>query len=244
MRIGLIAISMAAASPAVAQNADWTYTITPYVWVPGVTTSIDTRLGTITAKSSGSDALSDLDFAFMGAFEARRGRWGFIGDLLYADFSKNEDTPFGALHDSAKVDTRITALSGYAAYRVHESAQVNADVLGGFRAYSAELDLALRPGILPGRSTHLDKSWVDLLVGGRVGVQFNEQWSAAMAVDVGGFDPDQNFTWQALATVNYAFNPQWSIRGGWRHLVIEKTLDGRDVAVELSGPVIGVEYKF
>lgn len=244
MRIGLIAILAATAGPAAAQSPEWTYSVTPYVWVPGVTTSINTRRGTITAESDGSDALSDLDFAFMGAFEARNGRWGFIGDLLYADLSKSENTPLGALYDSAKISTKMTALSGYVAYRVYEDAQFKADVLGGFRAYSAELDLALRPGVLPGRSTQLDKTWMNLLVGGRVGMRFSDQWSADLAMDVGGFDPGDNFTWQAIATVNYEFNERWAMRAGWRYLDIEKTIDGRDVGVELSGPIIGFEYKF
>lgn len=180
----------------------------------------------------------------MGTFEARNGRWGLIADLLYSDFSKDIETPLGLLYSSGTVATEISALSGYVAYRVYESAGVDADVLGGFRAYSAGIDLTLRPGVLPGRDDSFDESWIDLLVGGRVGARFDERWSGALAVDVGGFDRHQDFTWQALATLNYDINPHWTVRGGWRHLVIEKEFDAVDVDVKLSGPVLGVQYKF
>lgn len=244
MRIGLIAMMIAGASPAAAQNSDWTFTVTPYVWLPGTDTSVDTRFGTVTSKNGSSDVLSDLDFAFMGAFEARRDRWGFIGDLLYTDLSSSTASPLGIFYGGADVDVRISALTGYVAYRVYEDAKVAADVLGGFRAFSAKLDVTLEPGRRPGGSESFDESWVDGVIGGRVGLRFSEKWSAAVAMDVGGFDQGNDFTWQALATVNYAINPRWAVRGGWRYMDIEKEIDGRDVAVELNGPVFGVEYKF
>lgn len=244
MRTGLIALLVAAAGPAAAQVSDWTFTVTPYVWVPGTTSSVETRFGTVTAESSGSDALSDLDFAFMGTVEARRDRWGLIADLLYADFSSSSDTPLGLLFDGADVGTKVSAFSGYVAYRVYEDATVAADVLGGFRAFSTELDLTLEPGALAGRRISLDESWIDGVIGGRVGLRFSDRWSGSMAVDVGGFDRGEDFTWQTLATVNYDINPRWAVRAGWRYLDIEKEIAGRDIDIELSGPVFGVEYRF
>ena len=56
-----------AAGPLAAQDTGWEFTITPYAWLPGLSTSVDTRFGTVDSDTSGSDALSDLDFAFMGS---------------------------------------------------------------------------------------------------------------------------------------------------------------------------------
>jgi opacity protein-like surface antigen len=244
MRLGLIAIMTTIAGSAMAETADWSYAVTPYIWVPGTSTSVGTAAGTITIEGDGGDTLSKLEMAFMGTFEARNGRWGLIADLIYADFDENKATPLGLLYGSANVSTKIAALSGYAAYRVYEDAQVKADLMGGFRAYSAKVDLNLSPGTLPGATISSDKVWVDPLIGGRLGMQFSPNWSADVAMDVGGFDPGQDFTWQAVGTVNYAFNDRWAMRAGWRYMDIETTIDGRDVGIELNGPIIGFQYNF
>ena len=73
---------------------------------------------------------------------------------------------------------------------------------------------------------------------------FNERWSANAVVDYGGFDGAKDTTWQALASVNYAFNDRWSLRGGWRYLDIQKEMGGLDVETELNGPIIGVGIRF
>jgi hypothetical protein len=61
--------------------------LSPYAWVPGITAAVDTAWGTVGVDKSSSDLLSRLDIAFMGAFEARNGRWGLIADLFYANLS-------------------------------------------------------------------------------------------------------------------------------------------------------------
>mgnify|MGYP001477521302 CR=1 FL=1 len=45
------ALLLVAAAPAVAQDA-WDFSFTPYVWVPGLTTSVHTRYGTVQASTS------------------------------------------------------------------------------------------------------------------------------------------------------------------------------------------------
>ncbi len=210
----LVAIAAALPVASVAQETDWTFTLTPYVWIPGVTTAFGTERGSFTADRSGGDALSDLDFAFMGTFEARRGKWGMVVDLIYADLSAKEDTPFGVLFDGATVETRVATLSGYVAYRVYEDAAVAADLLGGVRGYSVELDLSLDAGRLPGEGTRLSEDWLNPLIGGRVGFRFNDRWTVVVAADVGGFEGGADSTWQALATVGYHLDDHWAVRAG------------------------------
>ena len=116
-----------------------------------VTNKLDTRFGRVESETSGSDALSDLDFAFMAALEARHGRWGLVGDLLYVDLSSEADTPLGRLFDSVETELRSTAFSGYAFYRAVEQPQFALDVGGGFRAYSARASIRARARPAPRR---------------------------------------------------------------------------------------------
>ena len=151
MRTMLAGLLVAVAGPAAAQDP-WSFALSPYVWLPGVSTSTETGRGTIDVDTSPSDAVADLDFAFMGAFEARNGRWGLILDLIYADLSASADTPLGGLWSRAEVDTKLTAFTAYAGYRVFENERGAVDLLGGGRFYSLDLDLTLEPGLLAARS--------------------------------------------------------------------------------------------
>lgn len=231
------------AAPAAAQEA-WEFAITPYAYLPGVTAKLNTDFGDVESRTSGSDAITNLDFAFMAAFEARRGKLSLIGDLLYADLSSEKDTPLGQFFDSVKTDTKVGAFSGYALYRVVEAPQIALDLGGGFRAYSVKYDTTLEPGRLDEVSFDLSEEWVDPLLAARAIVTMNEHWSANAVLDVGGFDGENDSTWQAIASVNYAFNDRWSLRGGWRYLDIQKEIGGLRTETELNGPVIGVGYRF
>lgn len=62
----------------------WTITAAPYFWAAGI--SGDTAqfgLPEVHIDSSFSDILQNLDFAFMGAGEARYDRYSIFGDIIY-----------------------------------------------------------------------------------------------------------------------------------------------------------------
>ena len=146
----LLAVLVLLAGPAAAQDG-WSFAVTPYVWVPGIETSLDTDFGRLNSSKSNAATLSDLDFAFMGAVEARRGRFGLIGDLLYAKISEDQDTPFGVLFDGVDVTTQVTAATGYGFYRAYEDDHLFVDVLGGARWYDVKIDVSFDEGLLPGQ---------------------------------------------------------------------------------------------
>jgi hypothetical protein len=75
----------------------------------------------------------------MGAFEARKDRWGLIADLFYADLSQGRATPLGLLFSRARIATEAKALSGYAAYRILEDARISVDLMAGRRANSGRV---------------------------------------------------------------------------------------------------------
>jgi opacity protein-like surface antigen len=242
MKRTLALLAAFAGGPAAAQ--DWSFEATLYGWIPGLDVSLDTDLGEIESESSGSDALEDLDMAFMGTFEARTGRWGFVGDLLYADLSTSEDTPFGLAYSDAEVGVRVSAFSGYAAYRVHESPDVSFDIAGGFRAFSLDIETSLdSAGRARDRDFSNSETWAVPLVGARLIVPFGDRWFGTAFADVGALADDSS-TWQALGTVGYLFDERWSAQLGYRYMNLEKDVDGRDVSVGLSGPIIGVSARF
>ena len=237
-------VLIAAPAAAAAEDPGWTFAVSPYAWIPGITASVGTAWGTVGVEKSGSDVLSNLDFAFMGAFEARNGRWGLIADLFYADISQSRATPLGLLFSRARIETEAKALSGYAAYRVEQNERIAIDLMAGFRINSVDLDLSLSPGLLPAQRLGLSETWVDPLIGGRARVAIADRWFATAFADVGGFGAASDLTWQVLATLGYRFDERWSVEGGWRYVSIEKEIEGRDVETDFSGPLLGLTARF
>ena len=73
----------AAGAPTLAQDSGWTFDVSANLWTNDTTITTDTPEGEVDATLSFSDAIKDLQFAFMGTVEARNGPWSVIGDLLY-----------------------------------------------------------------------------------------------------------------------------------------------------------------
>ena len=244
VRLFAVGIAALLAAPAAAQDSGWSFALSPYLWAPGVDSSIEARWGTVGVDKSGSDLLSDLDLGFMGALEARNGRWGLIADLFYADLSQSRTTPLGLLFSRARIETEARALSGYAAYRVKENEGVALDFMAGFRISSLDIDLSLSPGLLRGRSFGVSETWIDPVIGGRARIAIGGNWFATAFADVGGFGGDSDLTWQALAILGYQIDARWSVQGGWRWFSAEKEVEGLDVETDLGGPLFGLTARF
>ncbi|WP_216644693.1 hypothetical protein [Candidatus Thiodictyon syntrophicum] len=180
----------------------------------------------------------------MGAFEARNGRWGLIADLFYADLSQTRATPLGLLFSRGRIATEARALSGYAAYRVRDDERIAVDLTVGLRVNSVDLDVSLSPGMLAGQRFGVSETWVDPLIRARVRFVIADGWFATAFADIGGFGVGSDMTWQAFASLGYQFNARWSVQGGWRYVAIEKPIEGRDVAMDFSGPLLGFTVRF
>lgn len=244
MKATVACLAVTLATPALAQDSGWSFALSPYAWTPGITSSVEAAWGTVEVDKSIGDVLSDLDLAFMGAFEARNGRWSLIADLFYANLSQSRPTPLGVLFSRAEIETEAKALSGYAGYRVFEGGQVAVDLMAGFRINSVDLDVSLAPGLLPGQHFGVSETWVDPLVGGRARFDITDRWFATTFADIGGLGGGSDFTWQVFASLGYQFDERWSVQGGWRYVSIEKEIDGRDTTIILNGPLLGLTLRF
>lgn len=241
VRAPVAALALVVAGPASAEG--WTFAVSPYLWLPGISTSTEIDGRTLDADLSPSDAVASLDFAFMGAVEARNGRWGLILDTVYADLGAEESTPFGQLWSEAEVDTRLSATTIYAGYRVAESEKGSVDLLAGARFYDLDMTLSLAPGLREARSRAISDTWVNPVLGVRGRYAFTERWFASGVADFGGFAGETS-SWQLFGSLGYQFNPNWSVQGGWRYLDIDHEINNSDVGIALSGPILGVTFRF
>ncbi len=239
---GCALVLAASAAPALAQDGPWSFDLSANLWFNDTQVATDTPFGPVEAELSFSDAIQDLDFAFMGTAEARNGPWSAIGDLLYYRITASGPSPQGVLFTGASVRSEMTVVSGYGTYRVYETPTAAFDVGLGARAFWTSLDTTLSGGTAPTEVVSQDKNWVDPLVAARVRFAFNDNWFGTLMADAGGTGDTE--TWQALATVGYSLNENWAFQGGYRYMKAEWDTDLGQSSLEFSGPIVGVTYRF
>jgi hypothetical protein len=228
-----------AGAPVAAQDSGWTYNLSAYLWATDTTVAADTPFGRVESELSFSDAIKDLKFGFMGTLEARRGPWGFLGDLLYFDL-ETEGAPPGPVFTGVTADTKVTVFSGYALYRVQDDPVFTLDLGVGLRVFSGDVDITFAGPITLTQGQN--NTWVDPLVAARMRVAFNENWFGTLAADVGATSDTR--TYNVLATVDYQMNENWVFRGGWRYLRARWDTDYGRNRLEFSGPILGATYRF
>jgi hypothetical protein len=248
--LGLIAIAMFA--PGAASAADlgpsmkdapggfsaieppqpWTFSFTTYAWLPWLTGDLTVRGRRLAVDASPDDVISALDWsgipAWMSSFEARRGRLGLFGDIVYSQLAgsdsfarSNQIGPVSTLLGGrVEVNYKQAVLEFGAAYEVWadrgspNTGRLAFDVLGGGRYWyqktsvSADLGATVDIGGLDvsgsrviARSGKVD--WFDPFIGVRMRYQVDPTGKLMLRGDIGGFGAGSDFSWQALGTYEF-----------------------------------------
>jgi hypothetical protein len=254
----------------------WKFSLMPYLWLPGV----DGKLNYGPPPSGGGSAnvsvdadtlLGDLNFAFMIAGEARKGRWLVATDVIYLDLTgdkssvRSVDLNPGAgrinvstsqLDAGANTDLKgwVWGLAG--GYAAVQDPRWSLDVIGGFRLLDikATTDWNLTAAVTgtgPGgltatfaRSGTVEKSdsiWAGI-VGAKGRVRLGDgNWFANYYADVGGWS--DTFTWQGAAGVGYAF--RWGeIILDYRYLYYSQSGDKFIDNISFGGFALGANFRF
>ena len=259
--IVVAALALAAAlAPAAADAQDWQFAITPYLWLPNIegTGDVETDSGARPDVEIGPvDYLERLEFALMLSGEARRENWVLRADLVYVDFGHQRSSvrsvsgPGGLVEFPVNTDT-TTSLDGLEwqatlGYLVVNEPNLSLELLGGFRYLDVSFDLDWEfesPLSLLPQSGHLsqDVSLLDVIVGTHGRYTFGGgKWFVPFHFDIGTGDSD--LTWQLLAGVGYTFS--WGdVLLAYRHLDYDQKHGDLLQGVSLSGPAIGVSFRF
>ncbi|QVL47548.1 MAG: hypothetical protein KFB96_17845 [Thiocapsa sp.] len=229
---------------------DWRYGATLYLWGAGI--QGDTAGG---AKVDvGFDTLiSNLDMAFMGAFEARRDRWSFVADVVYLDVGANEsgEVPVrvaagatGNVNVAASVATTGWVLNLTGAFTLLRNERASLDVLLGARyldlALDFDLDLAAAQYAVTREIVATQVSW-DTVLGVKGRAILDGPWYLQYNLDVGAGESD--LTWQAAGGLGYAFD--WGdVTLLYRHIGWEFGSDAALDNIAFSGPLLGGTWRF
>lgn len=233
-----------------AQN--WALQITPYMWAAGLEGRISPfrSAPTIGVEKSFSDVLDDLNFGGFANIWGRYDKFVFSGDVMYVNTTDSH--AFGSLPPlpvppgtpiNADVDTKEFMATLQGGYRVIDTGGFTLDALGGARFWYISNDVTVSAlGI--SRTYGESFRWVDPVVGARAFLGLTEKLSLQAQADFGGFGVGSDFTWSALATVNYIFTDKLSASAGYKVLDVDYDHGGHVFDTRLSGPVLGMTYRF
>jgi hypothetical protein len=225
-----------------AEDDGWSYRLTPYLWLPSISGSLRVDSGDPPADIDTS-FLELLDFAFLIAGEARKEKWGILGEFNYLALSDSAATD-GIFYLGAEVGLDATMGSLFAAYRAHEGPGANLDVLAGARAWWLDLQIDYQAGPSPAKSAEASRGWVDPVIGLRGQIPATDRIVLTGLADIGGFGVGTDLQWEVLASVSYQFTQSVSASIGYRHLEIDFGDDNFLAEFGLSGPYLAVGFSF
>lgn len=241
-------------APVAADGPDWALQITPYMWAAGLEGNISPfqRAPTIGVEKSFSDVLDDLNFGGFANIWGRYDRFVLSGDVMYVDTTDSHT--FGPLPPlpgpippgtvvEGSVDTRQFMATLEGGYRVFDTQDVTLDALVGARFWNISNDVTVS-ALGMSRSYGESFGWVDPVIGLRAFFRLTDKLSVQAQADIGGFGTGSDFTWSAMATANYTFTDQLSVSAGYKVLDVDYDHDGYVYDTRLSGPVVGLTYRF
>jgi hypothetical protein len=229
----------------------WKHSLATYLWIPAQNGNAIIRGRPVDVDISISDtldSLSDLDGAFTSHYEASRGRWTILADLLYTRLRSDVSTALGPFeYEPTQVIAELGATYlidkkslGYEKYSTTE-------VLGGFRYNKFALRLIGPLGNLDAKG---EQSWVDPFIGARFRRNLTDRWTLSFRGDIGGFGIGEasHFTWNVVILAEYKLSGLWNAGLGWRFLDYNyDTGSGADrfeYDVLMQGPFTGISYNF
>jgi hypothetical protein len=232
----VLAIAMLASPAAHAQatNGDkWRYEVTPYLWAAGVvgTTRVDGI--TVNASPSFSDILSNLDFALMGTFEARRGRWGVLFDGFYVKVSDEPTITQGKVRFD--LTQQLYSLSG--TWRAIEDG-ASVDLLGGLRFSYLKPEIGVARG-----SIEDTNNMVGPFIGVRGIFPLSERWKLFGYLDAGTYGGG-DYDWQIAAGAIYTIDADTSVKFGYRQLYTTYNKTASETDTRMHGLYLGVGFRF
>ena len=230
-------------TPAAAANDEWQFQFSPYFWLASLHGTTGTATRTAQVDESFSDIFHTLNFAFMGAFEARKGKLVSLTDMEYVNVSDDKGTP-GPLFSGVTVKVKMFIFDPEVGYNLLDNPDKGQiiDVVGGIRVWHISTDLIFNPGVLAGQEVQASRTWVDAVVGLRGKAALSKKFFVTGKFDLGG--GGSKFAWQVFAGGGYNVNPKIALIVGYR--VLDVNYDKNNFVYDMNqrGPILGLGFKF
>lgn len=242
MKFAVVVGCLIALTAAVEARADdLTVRMGTYVWLPTIKGPLGLETERPTPVVDGN-ILDHLQFFGFGLAEISGDRVGVLVDFAYVDigFGDNVELP-PQIPLKPDLDTKamVGTVSGF--YRVVDGDKWDVDLTAGARGFWLETDFTLTGPNGDVIDAGSDANWVDGVIGARARGQYG-RWGLTAEADTGwGSDTS---SWQIQGLAEYDLSSRWRLIGGYRFLHFENSKSGKDIGVDLKGPLFGFTYRF
>lgn len=236
-------VNTPSASPQTDPSDEWQFTFSPFVHLAGLHGTAGVGNRTAEVDQSFGDIFGILKFAFMGTFEARKGKLFSLTDMEYVHVSDDGATP-GPLFSDLDADFKVFIFDTEGGYRLFEDPDKGAyiDVLGGIRVWRVSTDLDFGAGILPATRVEGSRTWVDGVAGLRGRAALSPKLFLTGKFDLGG--GGSNFTYQIFGGGGYNLSPKVALILGYRVLDVNYNKNNFIYDMSQRGPILGASFRF
>jgi hypothetical protein len=236
------------------EKSGWEFAVVPYLWALGMDGSTTVKGQKSDVDISFSDILKEMNIGFMFDFEARKDRFGFFVNPIYAKLGGNQtvsgvdiDVDMKMFLGSFGVDYQ---LGPYALTESSDSgtpAVTLVPYVGGRYTY-----LGIKINAIGVGYADDSQSWLDPIIGLRSIWDFTEKWNFTLAGNIGGFGVGSDFAWEAFGYFGYRFD-MWgkdnaNVCLGYRALYQDyKSGSGSEqfeFDATMHGPILGLMIGF
>lgn len=233
----------------------WQVQVVPYLWFAGI--DGDVSVGRIEASLDldFKDWIEDFKFGAQGYIEARKGKLGFFLDSTYLKLESDADV--GRFID-IEVETELWLVDFGVLYQIgkwpygkSKDSGTELVLIGGGRYLELESEIgltlsqiALLPGVSLTAERETSRDVTDPIVGARIRTDLSEKLRFVLRGDIGGFGAGTEFSWNIQAALGYELSDSITGWAGYRHLDIDLDEDNLDAEIAMSGPQLGVSFRF
>jgi hypothetical protein len=226
--------SFPAPAPPPPPASDLHFSISPYLWFPGVHGSVGAHDTDISVHASAGDLLSHFRFGLMGTAELDYKRFVIPLDFVWVRLGDDKAIP--DINDVANLKAQEFILTPKVGYRVIDNKMIKVDGLAGFRYWHYGQSVSFTSGTA---SFSTSQNWVDPLVGARFLVNLSPKVVVTVAGDVGGWGAGSQLDYQIVGLLGYRLKPAVILQAGYRYLYIDYRDNARYIQLTNSGVVFG-----
>jgi hypothetical protein len=199
------------AQPVAAQSDGFRHTLELYLMGPSMSGTVG--MGALESEIDvpSSTIFDNLEFAALADYRGESDTWAVLADVVVMNLGASGTGSAGRGAADVDADELIVELVG--AYRISNSFEV----LAGARYTGLQTRVELTtPGLE--REAEVSESWIDPIVGAQAFVPLAETIQLQVRGDIGGFGVGCDFTWQAIARVNWQVSRVVRLGFGYRVL--------------------------
>ena len=225
----------------------WQFAAGLYLW--GV--SIDGKTQSdIEVGVDFDDVLDNLKMAYMSAFEARKGKWSLLADVIYLNLEGENNSNVTipptriVVSTNADMDLKAWVIQFAGGYNLLTKGGSKLDLVAGVRYLDLQMDLALSSQAIQARYRTLSASnnvW-DGFVGVKGNIGLSKRWYLPYYLDIGTGESDN--TWQAIGGIGFRAAKWVDVTLVYRHLAWDFDSDQVIGDLSVSGPIIGAIFRF